>query len=906
MALKVGDQLGSHEITALLGKGGMGEVYRARDLKLKREVAVKILPEEFSRDRSRLIRFQREAEVLASLNHPHIASIYGIEYSGNTPALVMELAEGPTLADRIRQGPIPIDEALAIARQIADALEYAHERGIIHRDLKPANVKVAGDDTVKVLDFGLAKALGTTPSVEDIANSPTISHMTTGAGVLLGTASYMSPEQARAKLVDRRADIWAFGCVVYEMLTGKMAFRGESVTETLAAVLNNEPDWSALPAGTPPHVRVLLQRCLQKDAKQRLRDIGDARISLDEVPSLTPDHAPSLAAVGQANTRRWLWLVSGIAGLLLLATVLLKFLYLRQQPAVPQVVSFEIPLPENVASSGGFALSPDGSTLAFIGRGADGQARLWLRPLETLVARPIAGSEGAQYNPFWSPDGRSVAFFAQGKLRKIDAAGGSPRTLCDDITIVNGGAYSGDDRIVFATNQGLLQVPADGGSCSPMDTAGGAHDPSFLPDGRHFLFWRWDDTRGSEVGIYRASIDAKAQERPSKLLSDTSNVVYVPSPDPAIGYLLFVRGSGDGAGSTGTLMALRFDTRSLKPVGEAVPIAEHVPNLGYKASGNVLVYVQRREARKPGIDERQLTWLARDGKVLGTVGEPGIYHSLALSPDDKSVVFERGDPQDSGTSNLWLYEFARDVPAPLTFGKFSNKNPVWAPDNRIAFGSFRNGHVSIFQIASNFSGKENLLVDSVDSVGDGVTPSDWSADGRFLLFYNSGVQVSHQLSLLPLNTGNADLKLIPLESSGRQGRFSPDGHWIAYSSNESGRPEIYLRPFEPSSATKASDAKGTPAPFKIPVSKDGGTDPRWRGKELFYRSSDGNVMAVDVSTSGSIKVGVPKPLKIPAAGGAWDVFLNGQQFLMAVPLEAQGATQRKYAVVLNWQTSLKK
>jgi eukaryotic-like serine/threonine-protein kinase len=898
MALTIGTQLGSHEIISLLGKGGMGEVYRARDTKLKREVAIKILPEEFSRDRDRLSRFQREAEVLASLNHPKIASIYGLEYSGNTPALVMELAEGPTLADRIRQGPIPIDEALAIARQIADALEYAHERGIIHRDLKPANVKVAGDDTVKILDFGLAKALSADLSVEDIANSPTI-RIETEPGVLLGTAAYMSPEQAKAKPVDRRTDIWAFGCVLYEMLTGKMAFRGESVADTLAAVIRNEPDWSQLPATTPQHVRILLRRCLQKDARQRLQAIGEARISLDEVPSLAPERAPSLAAVGQVDARRRLWLVSGIASLLLLATVLLAFLYLRQQPAVPQVMRFEIPLPENVASGGGFALSPDGSKLAFIGRGADGQDRLWVRLLETLVARPLDGSEGARDYPFWSWDSRFIGFFAQGKLKKIEAAGGAPLTLCD-ATQVWGGAWSGDDRILFASNAGVLQVTASGGSCSPIDTEGGASGPAFLPDGRHFVYFRWG---GREIGVYLASVDAKPQERPSKLLADLSPAVYAPSPDPAVGYLLFVRGSTAAAGSTGTLMAERFDTRRLKLVGEAVPIVEHVSNGSYSASAtNVLVYVQGLQNLTGTPERHQLTWLGRDGKVLGTVGDPGLYGSLALSPDEKRVVFDRGDPQDSGTRNLWLYEFARGVPAPLTFGRVWDTNPVWSHDgSRIAYASFRSGLGAVFQKASNLSGDENLLF---ESQGD-KDLSDWSAD-NFLLCYNS----SHQLSLLSINSGSADRKLIPLESSEFHqfgGRFSPDGRWIAYSSDDSGRYEIYVRPFEVSSATRASDAKGTPVTGKWPVSKDGGTAPRWRrdGKELFYLGSDGNAMVVEVSTSGSFQAGVPqKMFTLPAGASAWDVSRDGKRFLMTVPSAASTVTQPKFTVVLNWQAAL--
>ncbi|MGC2331884.1 MAG: protein kinase [Candidatus Acidiferrales bacterium] len=419
MALTSGSHVGPYEILAPLGAGGMGEVYRARDPKLGREVAIKVLPETFSRDVERMARFQREAKLLASLNQPNIATIHGLEDSGGTRALVMELVEGPTLADRIKQGPIPVEEAVRIAKQICEALEYAHEHGIIHRDLKPANVKVTNDDAVKVLDFGLAKAFEGDASSIDIATSPTISRMATQAGVLLGTAAYMSPEQAKGRPVDRRADIWAFGCVLYEMLTGKMTFQGETVTDTLAAVIMKEPDWSQLPAQTAARVRVLLQRCLQKDPKQRLRDIGDARISLDEVIAGASEDASSLAAAGRQTVKpRRLWIVSGAAGLLALVAALFAFLYFHQNPPGTQAMRFEIPLPEKTIASGPLALSPDGRKLAFIASGTDGLSRVWVRSLDTLESRPLDDTEGATEFPFWSPDSRFIGFLANGKLAR--------------------------------------------------------------------------------------------------------------------------------------------------------------------------------------------------------------------------------------------------------------------------------------------------------------------------------------------------------------------------------------------------------------------------------------------------------------------------------------------------------
>jgi len=415
MPIQSGTHLGPYEILSAIGAGGMGEVYRARDPKLGRDVAIKVLPEAFADDPARMARFQREAKVLASLDHPNIATIHGLEESGGTRALVMQLVEGPTLADRIKQGPIPVEEAIRIARQIADALEYAHERGIIHRDLKPANVKVTNDDAVKVLDFGLAKALEGDPASIDISTSPTISRMATQQGVLLGTAAYMSPEQAKAKPVDRRADIWAFGCVLYEMLTGKQVFTGETVTDTLASLIKEEPDWKALPAAIPMKVRVLLQRCLQKDPKQRLRDIGDARISLDEVLSGVPEAAPGVAIGLKAW---WLWAMFGAAGLLLVAVVLLAFLYFRQQPPASHITRFEIPVPEKMSVAPFVAISPDGTKLAFIATGEGGPSRLWVRSLETMEARPLDGTEGGTGWPIWSPDSRFIVFSASGKLKK--------------------------------------------------------------------------------------------------------------------------------------------------------------------------------------------------------------------------------------------------------------------------------------------------------------------------------------------------------------------------------------------------------------------------------------------------------------------------------------------------------
>jgi eukaryotic-like serine/threonine-protein kinase len=613
MALTPGTRLGPYEILAAIGAGGMGEVYRARDAKLGRDVALKVLPEAFARNPERMARFEREAKVLASLDHPNIASIYGLEDSGGTRALVMQLVEGPTLADRIRQGPIPVDEAVRIARQIADALEYAHERGIIHRDLKPANVKVTSNDSVKVLDFSLAKAVESSAASADLADSPTISQMATQQGTLLGTAAYMSPEQAKGKPVDRRADIWAFGCVLYEMLTGKKAFRGESVTDTLAAVIKEEPDWSRLPLSTPIRVRVLLLRCLQKDPKQRLRDIGDARIALDEAISGAPEDVPSLAAIGHPTLGTWrMWVVSSIAGVLLATTALFAFLYFHERPRAAEPVRFEIPLPPEFTGGGAFALSPDGRKLAFVAAGADGQNHLWVRTFDTLELRPLDGTEGASMYPVWSPDSRFIAFWAQGKLNKIEPSGGPPLAVCDTPAFVIG-TWTRDDRILFGSPSGLMQVAASGGVPS-LVAEGVSVSPSALPDGHHFVYLRED----GDSGIYVGSLDAKPHEQTSrKLLPEFSRVAYASSPDPAVGYLLFVRGAARGVGALGTLMAQPFDVRRLALIGEASPIAGHVSNNGFSPSATDAVvgygWTRRIWIGEPGQHPRA-TDLVRPGR----------------------------------------------------------------------------------------------------------------------------------------------------------------------------------------------------------------------------------------------------------------------------------------------------
>ncbi|MGA9885157.1 MAG: protein kinase [Candidatus Acidiferrales bacterium] len=905
--LDAGTKLGPYEITGAIGAGGMGEVYCARDTKLGRHVALKVLPETFARDAERMARFEREAKVLASLNYPNIAAIYGLEDSGPTHALVMELVEGPTLADRIASGPIPVDETLRIARQIANALEYAHEHAIVHRDLKPANIKISRDDVVKILDFGLAKAVEGNAGSMDISNSPTLTHMATLQGVLLGTAAYMSPEQAKAKPVDRRADIWAFGCVLYEMLTGKVAFAGETITDTLAAVLTRDPNWSLLPAKTPARVRVLLQRCLQKDPKQRLHDSGDARIALDEVLSGAPEPSSPAVAVAPVPVSFWRralpWSAGAIAGAVI--TGLLVWNLAVPAPAPANLMRFEIPVPQKVtlAASSSFALSPDGLQLAFVAAGTDGVQRIWVRSLESLQARPLPGTESTDPNesPVWSPDGQRIAFSTPGKLETIDLANGTAQTLCTLASGTIGGSWNRDGVIIFSQGFIIMRVPVGGGAASPLTsphTSGERHFfPSFLPDGRHFIYLRMTGS-AEDSGIYIGSIDLQPRKQDSKrLLAAGSDAVYVPSSDPYMGQLLFLT-------SDGTLMAQPFDARRLKLAGNPVPVARQVGNVStvyglFSASANgVLAY------RTDTGGSEQLAWYDRQGKILSAVGEPVLYQDPALSPDGSKAVADRFDPQDRSFA-LWMFDFSRRTSTRFTFGSSNVGEPIWSSDGkRIIFAANASGIYDLYQKAANGATGEELLLKSSEN----KFPSDVSRDGRFLLYYTGDPKAKNALWVLPLQGGRKSFLFLRTEFNEIDGHFSPDGRWVAYVSDESGSGayEVYVRPFSPDSS--AADVSGGGAKWQ--VSYGGGGEPRWSadGKELYYLTPEGKLMEVDVTTSPTFQAGTPKlifqaPNQPDYFSG--DYTVDGKRFLFIAPARQGSQYQAPFDVVLNWQAMLK-
>jgi Tol biopolymer transport system component len=652
----------------------------------------------------------------------------------------MELVDGATLAERIAQGPIALEEAVVLAKQIADGLEYAHERGIIHRDLKPANIKVTPDGQTKILDFGLAKAVAGDSAEGDIAHSPTISVAATIAGVLLGTAGYMSPEQAKGKSVDRRADIWAFGCVLYEMLTGMPAFDGETITDKLAAVVRGEPELSQLPEKTPQRIRELVQRCLMKDPKQRLQAIGEARIALDQWLSHPEAENPATGAA--ALSKKWIWILASTTTLL---AITFGWMYRNRAPTAGRVARAYIKAMPNssfvvIGPAAGFALSPDGRQLAYVATISEGKALLWVRPVDSMKARSLEGTDGAGF-PFWSPDARFIGFFAAGKLKKIDASGGPPLTICDAPS-GRGGTWNREGVILFSpgTNLPVYRVSAAGGTpvaVTVLDQAKHAQShrwPFFLPDGRHFLYLAgWPFTPKETRTVMVGSIDSK-ETKP--LLSSYANAIY------ASGRLLFLRQN--------TLMAQPFDVQRLELIGDPVPLpdlvlADEVRMLGlFSASENgVLTYVEG-----VGAGDRQLTWFDRKGTKLGELMGPDAYTDVQISPDGKKVFFAIESPE----SDIWTYDLARGIKTRLTFGASSsvaNNGVVLSPDGRrMAYTSIRNGIFSFFQRTTDGSGKEDLLVDGSSSL---AYPNDWSPDGKLLAYHVSNSGGVWEIWMAPLS-----------------------------------------------------------------------------------------------------------------------------------------------------------
>jgi Tol biopolymer transport system component len=818
-------RLGRFEVRALLGVGGMGEVYQAHDPRLGRDVAIKILPMAFTRDAERLLRFDREARVLAALSHPHIAAIYGIEEltgegedEGSGRALVLELVDGETLADRLRRGRLPLADGIEVARQVAEGLEAAHDKGVVHRDLKPANIKIRADGVVKILDFGLAKADGVGVRIDSAVGGRADS-AETASGVILGTPAYMSPEQARGDTLDKRADAWAFGCVLFEMLTGHAPFAAATPADTIAAVLGREPDWSLLPTAVPDGVRRLLRRCLQKNPKHRLRDMGDARLDLDEEPSL-PGAAPG---VRRGGWFAWSALAAGVA-----LTGLLMVPSLRSSRA-PGAIQFSLGAPDGYTVIGVPVPSPDGRQLLFVARSTSGDASLWLRSVDSTTARPIAGT-GHASDPFWSPDGESVGFAVEGALKRTAIAGGPVQRITDLDPVTLGATWNGDDVILFApSNQAPLhRVAAAGGTAEPLTALNterreNSHRwPHFLPDGRHFLFTARSDLP-QNTGIYVGSLDNPGA--PTRLVAAQSPAVFV-SP----GFLLFIRDN--------TLLAQRFDAASLALTGGATAIAGNVAAFAASADGTVLAHVAPATTR--------LAWFDRAGSELEVIPAQGRFSQVRLSPDGSRAAVMMPDPANGGR-DIWVVTLADGGITRVTSHPSADWFPAWSPDgSEIVFASERTDTVTFYAAPSTGGGRERQVFKT--RTAEFVGPTDWSLDGRFVLFHS---YPRGDVSLLPLAPPLAPRPLVASPFTDWMASFSPDGRWIAYVSDESGQHEVYVRSVD--------------RPQQHRVSVGGGIQPRWRrdGRELFFIGAADSLFAARVSAGATFHSQTPQPLFQP-------------------------------------------
>jgi len=908
MSLTPGTRLGPYEILSPLGAGGMGEVYRARDTKLDRDVAIKVLPEAFVADPERVSRFQREAKTLAALNHPNIATIHGLEEGEGVFAIVLELVDGPTLADRIAAGAVPVDEALAIARQMAVAIEAAHEQGIIHRDLKPANVKVRPNGTVKVLDFGLAKLQAGEAGEAGragrgsggLTQSPTLtSPVATLAGTILGTAAYMAPEQARGKPVDKRADIWAFGCVLFEMLTGKRAFGGDEVSDTLAFIITKEMDWSALPASTPVALRRVLRRCLEKDPTKRLHDIADARIEIDDVMAKgdTAD-APTASAVpagagGTPSRRSIPVIIAALASGALVGTLVWAITRDSAPPRLHPVRLGIVPSASQAFNGSpnarNIAISPDGTHIAYAG-----QVGLIVRALDQLDAALLDGTSGAQ-SPFFSPDGQWIGFFALGRLRKIAITGGPAIAICGVAAGPRGATWTANGTIVFATAAGgtLLSVAAAGGDPKPLtklDQREFAHFyPSALPDGRAILYAAFTSGTTSPESGHIVALDL-ATGKQKTVLQGGSEPEYVPT-----GHLIYA--------AAGTLRAVRFDARRLEPIGDPFPVVDKV---GMSAFGSAnyavsntgtLVYVPGSVQGQPS-SPRSLVWVDRQGREEPLAAPQRAYTLPRLSPDGTRVALDIRD-QDS---DIWVFDLARQTLERRTFDPGLDQYPVWSADSRrIFFAASRLGNPNVFAVSADGSGS----AEPVTKPKDPQFPTSLSADGTRLILRDVDPATRFDVGMLTLS-GNGQVEpLVHTPFSENNGEVSPDGHWLAYQSDESGRDEIHVRPFPNVDAGHWQ------------ISNSGGTRPLWArsGRELFFLDAANLLHVVTTSMSASFSAGNPVKLLSTAyfvaqgiSGRSYDVSPDGRRFLMIKEPRVQPqstAATPTIVLVLNWTEELK-
>ncbi len=917
MKITARTMLGAYEIIVLLGKGGMGEVYRAKDTRLNREVALKVLPPEFAQDTDRLRRFEQEAQATSALNHPNILTVHDFGMHDNAPYIVAELLEGEELRAQLDNGALPVRKAIEYAQQIAAGLAAAHEKGVVHRDLKPENLFVTKDGRVKILDFGLAKLterrgekakgrLGEDDATLALSPHPAVAPSLTIPGTVMGTVAYMSPEQVQGKDVDHRSDIFSFGIILHEMLSGKRAFMGESMADVMSAILKDDPpELSETNAKISPQLEKIVRRCLEKKPEMRFHSAHDLGFALSTLT--TPSGArletatalavteslPATSMIGPfGNVRLWM-AVAAVMALVALAALPFAVKYLRQSPPAAAVAGrFTIAAPEKVTVMFSPELSPDGHNLVFAAA-FEGKVNLWLRPLGSLTAQLLPGTEGAANPHFWSPDSRSICFPADDKLKKLDLAGGAPQTICtlpknaqQGVPVMFGGTWNREGVILFGSGGRIYRVAATGGEPTlVLGTDQPSRDalyrwPAFLPDGRHFLYLRMPNPQGASE-IYLAALDGQA---PTRLLASDSHALCAAASSGG-GYLLFAR--------AGALLAQPFDGGNLKLTGEPFVVADKVrvtlSGRGYfsVSDNGSLVYDPTSL-----FNNEQLTWIDRAGKALEPVGTPGAIQSPRLSPDGKRVAVVRRDAQ-TGTYDIYVTDLARGASSRLTFDPGNDTNPVWSPDgSRIAWVSTRDAGFQIYQMLASGVGQEELLLKSDVP----IRPDSWSADGRFILYGRLDPKMRGDLWVLPLEGERQPFLFLQTPFAEQTPRFSPNGRWVAYTSNDQGRDEVYVQTFPAAGG-------------KWQVSINGGLLPHWRsdGKELFYLSGDNKLMAVEVKPGSSFEAGVPKALFDLAplrAASVYAVTADGQRFLFVTQGEATANLQ--FTVVTNWMAEAKK
>jgi len=897
MTLTSGTKLGPYEIQSLVGAGGMGEVYRARDTRLDRVVAIKILPQTLAATPETRARFEREARAVSTLNHPHICTLYDVGHQDGTDFLVMEYLEGETLAHRLERGALPVPELLRIAIDIADALDRSHRNGVIHRDLKPGNIMLTKGGA-KLLDFGLAKS--SVPLAGDLSSSPTASqplgtpatgNSLTAKGSIVGTFQYMSPEQLEGRESDTRSDIFSLGAVIYEMATGKKAFQAKSQASLIAAILEHEPE----PISTVrPMVPVALDRivrtCLTKNPDDRFQSAHDLKLQLEWIRDAgSQAGVPAASLLSRPARRVWLSVVVGTVLVALIAALAAWHFTARPEPQVA-ITRFTIPPPENATFELALAISPNGRLLTFVAS-AEGKNLLWVRALDSLDAHPLNGTDGANL-PFWSPDSSSIGFFAGGKLKRVDLASGVIQSVCN-VPDSRGGAWGGGGTILFSPDSSspIYRISLENGTPAPITSIDSAKNetshrwPFFLPDGRHFLFFARTGGKSTE-SVYLASLDSPERKR---LLESDSNVLYAHP-----GYLLFVRGR--------TLFAQPFDAARFEIHGEPAAIAEGIQPEGevgpssyarFSVSDNgVLVY------RAGAGDLSVLTWFDRRGKQLRTVGPPAYYDQLALSPDAQRIAMDRSD-QSTFTNKIYVLETSSGAITRFTFGTATELGAIWSPDgSHIAFSSNRSGSYGIYWKRSDGSADEESLVES-----SGVqTPDAWSPDGRYLVYDKVGPAIDFDLWILPMFGDHKPHVFLQAPGIQQHASISPDGHWIAYESDESGRFEIYVQSF--------------PNPGgKWQVTSEGGLQAQWRrdGRELFYLSPNKKLVSVATRESPTFSAGVPQPLfDAPISlNGINDsraryVFTPDGQRVLVVAARPESASASAIRVVLDWPSSLRK